>query len=111
MLIFCLYPKSWGKAYFVFTECDFLLGRDHGVTIVVPVKLPQADSYTVSISPDDVKFRAGHEHIAHFPFRCAEVFRRLSEASQVGVVEYPAGQPFPDCLTALAYVELRKATP
>jgi hypothetical protein len=81
------------------------------VTIVVPVKLPQADNYTVSISPDDVKFRAGHQNIAQFPFRCAEVFRRLSGASQIGLVEYPTGQPFPDCITALAYVELRKATP
>ncbi|MBN8521959.1 MAG: hypothetical protein J0L77_08715 [Alphaproteobacteria bacterium] len=91
----------------MFTECDFLLGENHGVTIVVPVKLPPAETYTVSISPRDVKFRAGHEPIAHFSFRCAEVFKRLSDASQVGVVECPAGEPFPDCITALAYVELR----
>lgn len=93
----------------MFTECDFLLARDNGIAIVIPAKLPPAETYTVSISEKDVKFRAGFKEIAHIPFQSAEVLSRLSARSQVGLVEYPKGTPFPDCITALAYVEIRRA--
>jgi hypothetical protein len=94
----------------VFEQCDFLLGQDNAIAIVIPAKLPPADTYTVSVSEKDVKFRAGFREIASIPFQSAEVLSRLSVRSQVGLVEYPKGQPFPDCITALAYVELRRAS-
>lgn len=94
----------------MFKECDFLLGKDDSIAIVIPAKLPAAETYTVSISENDVKFRAGYNEIAHIPFKSLEVLKRLSKTSQVGLVEYPKNEPFPDSITALAYVELRRAS-
>lgn len=95
----------------MFDRCDFLLGEGNYVAIVIPAKLPSADTYTVSISEHDVKFRAGHKEIAHISYFHADVFQRVSQNTQIGLVEYPSDEPFPDALTAIAYVELRRASP
>lgn len=93
----------------MFDQCDFLLGGAQSVAIVIPAKLPMAETYTVSISETDVRFRAGHHEIAKISYKNNDVFTRLSALSQVGMVEYPNGTPFPDCITALAYVEVRRS--
>lgn len=78
------------------------------MVIVLPGMLPKdASSYTVSASPDRIRIRAGYEEIASFPYSNSEVFNRLSGFTQVGIVEYPDGGVFPNCITALAYVETR----
>lgn len=77
--------------------------------MVIPAKLPKAETYTVSISEKDIRFRADYDEIAHVAFEHGEVFRRISQFSQVGVVEYDSEERFPDYITATAYVELRRA--
>jgi len=91
----------------LFNSCDFLLFRDRSVVVIIPASLPKAENFTVSIGPCDVKFRAGYDEIAHIAFQDAEVYDRMLHTSQIGVVESPVGEPFPDCITALAYVEVR----
>lgn len=92
----------------MFDSCDFLMGQGNSIVIVVPSDLPKADTYTVSVSDRDVRFKAGYEEIATVPMYDSEIYNRLTRHSQVGVVEYPKGKEFPDCITALAYVEVRK---
>lgn len=84
------------------------MGDEQSIAIVIPAELPASETYTVSVSESDVRFRAGYNEIATIPLEHSEVFRRLSDKTQVGLVEYPEGQPFPDCITAVAYVELRR---
>lgn len=93
----------------VFNRCDFLLGQGHLVVIVIPAHLPQADTYTVSISDKDIKFRAGYEKIAEMSFQGGEVYRRIVNNTQIGLVEYPPGSEFPTHITQMAYVEVRRA--
>lgn len=76
--------------------------------IVVPDFLPEGKNYTVSVSDKDVRFRAGHEKIAEIPVTHPEVLKRLLSSTEVGIVEYPKGEPWPDCITAMAYIEVRK---
>lgn len=91
-----------------FQRCDFLLGQGYSVLIVVPAHLPDADTYTVSVSDRDIRFRAGQKDIAEVPYDDAEVFERIANNIQVGLVEY-AGQDFPTHITHVAYVEVRRS--
>lgn len=78
------------------------------MVIVLPGMLPaEPQPYTVSASPTHIKIRAGYDEIAQFPYNNTEVFNRLGHTSQVGIVEYPPGESFPACITAIAYVETR----
>lgn len=91
----------------MFNHCDFLLGQDNSIVVVVPAHLPQEGGITLSISPRDVKFRAGFKEIANIPLTHPDVMARLKDQYEIGVVEYPEGDAFPDCITAIAHVEIR----
>lgn len=85
------------------------MGEGNAIVIVVPGDLPAAETYTVSVSDHDVRFRAGYEEIGRVAVTHPEIYQRLSRHPEVGIVEYPKGQPWPDCITAVAYVELRRS--
>ena len=78
--------------------------------MVIPARLPHAETYTLSVSSRDIRFRAGYEDIAEMTIEGDEIFRRLMHYTQVGVVEYPPNsESFPRTITNVAYVELRRA--
>lgn len=92
----------------MFDRCDFIMGQDNSMVIVLPGMLPKdAPTYTVSASPSQIKIRAGYDEIAMFAYNNGEVFNRLAHCNQVGIVEFPQGSVFPGCITAVAYVETR----
>ena len=93
----------------MFQRCDFMLGRDNSVVIVIPEHLPKAETYTVSVSSKDIRFRADYDCIAEIVYQGGEVFKRIAGAMQVGLVEYPGPGEFPNAITNLAYVEVRRA--
>lgn len=94
----------------MFQKCDFLLGDNDSIVMVIPARLPRADTYTLSVSSRDIRFRAGYEDIAEMQIEGEEIFRRLMHSTQVGVVEYPPNAgAFPQVITNVAYVELRRA--
>lgn len=93
----------------MFERCDFLLGDGNSVVIVVAGHLPDAETYTVSVSDRDIKFKAGYEDIAEMTYQGGEVFQRIANNTQVGLVEYTAGEDFPAHITHVAYVEVRRA--
>ncbi len=86
-------------------RCDFLLGADDTMVMVLPEKLPGASTYTVTASPEHIRIRADHDEIAKFSYNNQEVFRRFAHMVQVGMVEYPVDEPFPAAITAVAYVQ------
>lgn len=80
------------------------------MVIVLPGMLPpDAPNYTVSASPNEIRVKAGREEIARFPYHNPEVFQFLSKSNQVGIVEYPSNDVFPNEITAVAYVETWRA--
>jgi hypothetical protein len=93
----------------VFERCDFLMGRDDSVVIVIPGNLPRAETYTVSVSDRDIKFRADYSCIAEMLYQGGEIFRRIANTIQVGLVEYSGTGDFPASITNVAYVEVRRA--
>lgn len=93
----------------MFSRCDFLMGKDDSIVVVIPAHLPKAETYTVSVCSDRIRFKAGHNQITEFPYDNNEVFRRIANNVQVGLVEYQSGEEFPRQITNVAYVEVRSA--
>jgi hypothetical protein len=93
----------------MFTSCDFLLGQNETIVIVIPASLPKADTYTVSVTDHSIRFKAGYDSIAEMEYPGGEVFRRIIGNTQVGLVENPPDGKFPSCITNVAYVEVRRA--
>lgn len=93
----------------MFERCDFLLGNGYSIVIIIPAALPEAETYTVSVSDSDIKFKAGYENVAHMPYQGGEIFQRIANNTQVGLVEYTPGQEFPRHITHIAYVEVRRS--
>ncbi len=92
----------------MFERCDFLLGAGYSIIIVIAGTLPAADTYTVSVSDQDIRFKAGYENIAEMNYQGGEIFQRIANNTQVGLVEYD-GSEFPAEITHVAYVEVRRA--
>jgi hypothetical protein len=93
----------------MFDSCDFLLGKDQSIIIVIPAHLPKAETYTVSVTDSEIRFKAGYEHIAAIAYQGGEVYKRIVGHTQIGLVEYPPNEKFPPCITQVAYVEVRRA--
>lgn len=93
----------------MFERCDFLLGNGDSVVIVLPGHLPKAETYTVSVSDRDIKLRAGYDNIANLDYQGGEIFQRIANHTQVGLVEYAGEGDFPMHITNVAYVEVRRA--
>ncbi len=96
------------RGYKVFERCDFLLGEGDSIIIVIPGHLPHAETYTVSVSDKDIKFKAGYDKIAHLDYPGGEIFERIANNTQIGLVEY-TGDELPAHITNVAYVEVRRA--
>lgn len=79
--------------------------------IVIPAMLPFAETYTVSVTSRDIKFRAGQDEIAAMDYPGGEIFERLAHQTQVGLVEhFPTdADHLPAYITNLAYIEVRRA--
>lgn len=85
------------------------MGQGDSMVIVLPGHLPMAENYTVSATPEKISLRAGWDEVAVIPYSNEEVFARLLRATQIGLVEFsPPGEPFPNCITNVAYVETRR---
>ena len=92
----------------MFERCDFLLGEGNTVVIIIPGVLPEADTYTVSVSDKNIRFKAGYEEIAEMPYQGGEIYQRIAQNIQIGLVEYN-GRDLPNNITRVAYVEVRRA--
>ena len=93
----------------VFERCDFLLGQGQSIVIIIPESLPAAETYTVSVSDKDIRFKAGYEDVAQMSYQGGEIFERIANNTQVGLVEYSGDGSFPQHITHVAYVEVRRA--
>lgn len=93
----------------MFDKCDFILGRGDSIIVIVPHILPAAETYTVSVSDSEIKFKADYDDIASMSYQGGEVFERITQNTQIGIVEYTGHGDFPKTITHVAYVEVRRA--
>ena len=92
----------------LFNSCDFLMGQNGSVVIVIPAFLPKAENYTVSVNNHNIRFKAGYDDVAEMEYQGGEVFKRIANNTVVGLLENPPHGKFPSCITNVAYVEVRR---
>lgn len=93
----------------MFSRCDFLLGANQSVVIVVPANLPYAETYTVTVTHDRIKFMADYQDITEMAYPGGEIYDRIAHNTQIGLIEYPPEGEFPPFITNVAYVEVRRS--
>ena len=84
----------------LFDRCDFLMGKDDSIVIVVPAVLPPGE-LVVYVEKNNLSFSVDKKIIAGVHYDGGEMYRRLLLGPQVGLVEYPPLTKFPDKITAV----------
>ena len=92
----------------MFEHCYFITGSNQEIIIVVPEQLPSADVMNLSVTPEQIAFAADYEVIAKVPYNDRDIYRRLSEHTQVGMISFKEknDEPLPQEITHVAYVEV-----
>ncbi len=92
----------------MFEHCYFITGSNQTIIIVVPETLPDAGVLNLSVTPKQISFAADYETIAKVPYDDSDVYERLCEHTQVGMIAFgeKENQPMPQEITHVAYVEV-----
>ena len=92
----------------MFEHCYFITGSNQTVIIVVPELLPDASVLNLSVTPEQIAFAADYEVFAKVPYCDEDIYKRLSEHTQVGMISFEEkdNMPLPQEITHMAYVEV-----
>jgi hypothetical protein len=92
----------------MFEHCYFITGSNKAIIIVLPCSLPQAEVFTISVSPGNLSFFVDYEPVADVPYDDTDIFDRLSHHHQIGLIEFEEqkSDSVPDYITNVAYVQV-----
>ncbi len=91
----------------MFTECDFILGENDSIIVIVPESLPKDQPLSIEVHHDGIVFRSGDDKVADVPCVRLDVLQRLVSKAKVGLVEFLNGVPrFPAYISAVANIEV-----
>ena len=91
----------------MFTKCDFLLGQNESIVIVIPAHLPQRRNlHRLGQRPRYPLQGRARRSSARSAYPGGEVFRRIANNVQIGIVEHEVPDDFPGGITNVAYVEV-----
>lgn len=94
----------------MFNSCDFILGDNDSIVIVVPTQLPKDQPLTVEVHNKGIIFRSGEEEVGDICCERSDVLQRLISKAKVGMIEFLNGVPrFPAYISAVAAIEVRVA--
>tara|TARA_R110002124_G_scaffold129483_1_gene290813 strand:- start:112106 stop:112426 length:321 start_codon:yes stop_codon:yes gene_type:complete len=90
----------------MFNKCEFIIGKDKSLVIMVPEAVPKGEAMTITVSDDKISFyRAGAELIGEVFCVCEKTRRCLRKKSRVGLIEAINGRPsFPVYIATTARV-------
>ena len=91
----------------MFNDCEFILGKDKSLVVIVPQAVPKGESITIRVVDNVVSFyKSGDELIGSVACVCAKTLRCLAKKKRVGIIEAINGRPsFPIYIAATAIVE------
>lgn len=91
----------------MFEKCDFILGENDSIVIIVPTQLPKNAPLTVEVYRDNIVFRSGESPFAGVSCHRLDVVQRLVNKAKVGLIEFMHGAPqFPVYISAVASIEV-----
>jgi hypothetical protein len=94
----------------MFNSCDFILGDNDSIVIVVPTQLPKDLPLTVEVHNKGIIFRSGEEEVGDISCDSKDVMQRLMNKAKVGMIEFANGIPrFPAYISSVANIEVRFA--
>ena len=89
----------------MFNKCDFLLGDNNSLVIIVPEFLPKDQKLVVEVQDHSLKFLSGEEEVANIAFVGRDILARLVSKAKVGIVEFMKGTgQFPAYISVVAEV-------
>ena len=89
-------------------SCDFILGENDSIVIVLPTQLPKGLPLTLEVHNGNIVFRSG-EFVVVGDIACprTDILQRLVNKAKVGLIEFLNGVPrFPAYITAVANIEV-----
>lgn len=91
----------------MFNNCDFILGENDSIVIVIPTQLPKDLPLTLEVHRETIVFRSGEEQVADIKCLRLDILQRLVSKAKVGLIEFLNGVPrFPAYITAVADIEV-----
>jgi hypothetical protein len=91
----------------VLTNCDFILGENDSIVIVIPTQLPKDQPLTLEVHRETIIFRSGDEQVGDIQCLRRDILQRLVSKAKVGLIEFLNGVPrFPAYITAVADIEV-----
>ncbi len=91
-------------------NCDFILGENNSIVIVVPTSLPKGVPLTCEVHKFGLIFRSGDESVGEITCHRRDILQRLVSKAKVGFIEFINGTPrFPAYITAVADIQVMAA--
>ncbi len=88
-------------------NCDFILGDNDSIVIVVPTQLPKDAALTCEVHRSGIIFRSGEVTVGDIACERLEILQCLISKAKVGLIEFVNGVPkFPAYISAVANVEV-----
>lgn len=91
-------------------NCDFILGENDSIVIVVPTSLPKDMPLTLEVHKFGLIFRSGEESVGAVTCHRRDILQRLVNKQQVGMIEVNDSAPkFPVYISAVANIQVMAA--
>lgn len=91
----------------MFNTCEFIMGENGSIVIVVPDRLPKDMPVTIQVKAKKISFRVGEEVLADIPCSRLDILQRIVSKAKIGIIEFLQGAPkFPAYISAVANVEV-----
>lgn len=91
--------------------CDFILGENDSIIIIVPTQFPKDFPITIEVHPRGICFKSGEIPLGDIKCDRVDVLQRLISKAKVGLIEFLNGIPkFPAYITSVAEIEVMVGT-
>lgn len=91
----------------MFNNCDFILGENGSIVIVVPTQIPKDLPITLQVNRESIVFMSGEQEVGNIPCRQVDILQRIVSKAKIGLIEFLNGVPrFPAYISAVARVEV-----
>lgn len=91
----------------MFHKCDFILGENDSIVIVVPTQIPKELPITLEVHKNMIVFLSGEMRLGDMPCERLDIMQRIVSKARIGLIEFLNGVPkFPAYISAVANVSI-----
>lgn len=91
----------------MFHKCDFILGENDSIVIIVPTQIPKELPITLEVHKNMIVFLAGEMKVGDMSCERLDILQRIVSKARIGLIEFLNGVPrFPAYISAVANVSI-----